>query len=200
MPIFFGDDELKYLKGSFSLDKIADRIDSLKTEYDNLCRHVHEFRRFTHEEFVWARLVVITRIFGLVIKGTKTDGLVPMADMLNHKRPRETKWTFSDAENGFIITTLKGMSSGDEVYDSYGRKCNSRFFVNYGFSLDENEDNEVVMGLRIPKSDPHYSMKVRFLGGNPNSVHREYQIPMSYKEKKTKECFSFFALRSCSRF
>eukprot|EP00479_Gromia_sphaerica_P013998 TRINITY_DN809_c0_g2_i3.p1 TRINITY_DN809_c0_g2~~TRINITY_DN809_c0_g2_i3.p1 ORF type:complete len:281 (-),score=92.73 TRINITY_DN809_c0_g2_i3:406-1164(-) len=114
-----------------------------------------------------------------------------MADMLNHKRPRETKWTFSDAENGFIITTLKGMSSGDEVYDSYGRKCNSRFFVNYGFSLDENEDNEVVMGLRIPKSDPHYSMKVRFLGGNPNSVHREYQIPMSYKEKKTKECFSF---------
>jgi len=38
---------------------------------------------------VWARLVVITRIFGLNIDGKKTDGLVAYADMLNHKRPRE---------------------------------------------------------------------------------------------------------------
>jgi hypothetical protein len=29
--------------------------------------------------------VVITRIFGLMINNSKTDGLVPMADMLNHK-------------------------------------------------------------------------------------------------------------------
>lgn len=28
--------------------------------------------------------VVITRIFGIVVKENKTDGLVPYADMLNH--------------------------------------------------------------------------------------------------------------------
>jgi hypothetical protein len=33
--------------------------------------------------------VVITRIFGLVVEGNKTDGLVPYADMLNHKKPSE---------------------------------------------------------------------------------------------------------------
>jgi hypothetical protein len=32
---------------------------------------------------------VITRIFGLVIRGQKTDGLVAYADMLNHKKPRD---------------------------------------------------------------------------------------------------------------
>jgi len=42
---------------------------------------VHRFRR--------ARLAVITRIFGLVIRGQKTDGLVAYADMLNHKKPRD---------------------------------------------------------------------------------------------------------------
>ena len=80
---------------------------------------------------------MITRIFGLVINGTKTDGLVPYADMLNHRRfnlsisfdevllgieplfaffrPRETKWTFDDNREGFTITSLKTMHRGDQV-------------------------------------------------------------------------------------
>eukprot|EP01083_Nonionella_stella_P141743 437319_1 len=194
MPIHFSKEELAHLTGSFSLQKIRDRIRSLYAEYENICEYVPDFKCYTYEEFVWARLVVITRIFGLVIDGTKTDGLVPMADMLNHKRPRETKWTFSDCEGGFIITTLQAMQSGDEVYDSYGRKCNSRFFVNYGFSLENNEDNEAVMTVRVPVSDPHYAMKARFLGGDADDgefLERELQVPMSYKEKKTKELFTF---------
>ena len=43
----------------------------------------------------------------------------------------------------------------------------------------------------VPKSDPHYAMKLRFLGGNPRSAVRDFQIPISYKERKTKESFSF---------
>jgi hypothetical protein len=44
--------------------------------------------------------------------------------------------------NGFVIIANKAISRGEQVFDSYGRKCNSRFFVNYGFTLDQNEDNE----------------------------------------------------------
>jgi len=29
-----------------------------------------------------------SRIFGLNINGTKTDAFVPLADMLNHRRPK----------------------------------------------------------------------------------------------------------------
>jgi histone-lysine N-methyltransferase SETD3 len=89
MPLSFDEEQLAWLKGSMCLQKIADRIDSLRREYENIRRHVPEFGRYTLDEFVWARLVVITRIFGLVIEGNKTDGLVPYADMLNHKKPRE---------------------------------------------------------------------------------------------------------------
>lgn len=56
MPIFFGPDLLKLLKGSFTIGKIQDRIDSLKAEYDNLCRLVPSYSQFSHEDFVWARL------------------------------------------------------------------------------------------------------------------------------------------------
>lgn len=194
MPIFFDEDMLALLKGSFSLQKIADRIDSLRREYDNIRRAVPAFAEYTHEEFVWARLVVITRIFGLVIKGNKTDGLAPYADMLNHKVPKETSWTFDDNRYGLIITSLKTIQRGEQVFDSYGRKCNSRFFVNYGFALDDNEDNEAVIRLELPSSDAHYDMKARFLGG-PKFGRREFQIPgRSYREKKTKELFSFTRL------
>jgi len=150
-----------------------------------------EYKQWSQKEFVWARLAVITRIFGLVIFGNKTDGLVPMADMLNHKRPRETSWTFEDKKNGFTITSLKPLSRGDQVYDSYGRKCNSRFFVNYGFALEENEDNQCLLPISIPANDPQFQMKLRFLGGHPSSARRRFQCPIQYREKETKELFSF---------
>jgi histone-lysine N-methyltransferase SETD3 len=209
MPIFFDEDLLKWLKGSFCLGKIADRIDSLRREYDNIRRAVPEFAEYSHEQFIWARLVVITRIFGLVIQGNKTDGLVPYADMLNHKRPRETKWTFDDDRYGFLITSLKTIQRGEQIFDSYGRKCNSRFFVNYGFALDENEDNEggdegkkgkgpsdneAVLRVELPADDAAYQMKLRFLGGRAFQARREFQIPANYKEKKCKELFSFMRL------
>lgn len=61
--------------------------------------------RHTLNDFIWARTVVITRVFGfsMNVPSTttrsgfmpyKTDGLVPMADMLNHKRPRESTWMY----------------------------------------------------------------------------------------------------------
>ena len=115
MPLFFDENLLSWLKGSMCMEKIADRIDSLRKEFDTIRRKVPEFNNWLQEDFVWARLVVITRIFGLIIDGNKTDGLVPYADMLNHKRPRETKWTFDDADYGFIITSLHAIPRGAQV-------------------------------------------------------------------------------------
>lgn len=47
--------------------------------------------------------MVSSRIFGLVISGVKTEVLVPFADMLNHKLPKQTVWNYIDPMNGFII-------------------------------------------------------------------------------------------------
>ena len=37
------------------------------------------------------------------INGKKTDALVPIADMLNHKIPKMTSWYFSDEKRGFVV-------------------------------------------------------------------------------------------------
>ena len=78
-------------------------------------------------------MITCSRIFGITVNGVKTDGVVPYADMLNHKRPRQTTWFYSDELEGFVIEACDDIPRGSQVYDSYGRKCNSRFFLNYGF-------------------------------------------------------------------
>ncbi len=42
------------------------------------------------------------------------------------------RWSYSDEEKGFTIDAKTNILKGDEIYDNYGTKCNSRFFLNYG--------------------------------------------------------------------
>lgn len=66
----------------------------------------------------------------------KTDALVPIADMLNHKMPKMTSWFYSEKDSIFYIQNgPERIFKGEEVTDSYGLKCNSRFLLNYGFAL-----------------------------------------------------------------
>jgi len=194
VPLFFSAEELAELEGSMAIDKIHDRHNSLQVEYDNLVEHVPLFAEFSYKEFVWARLVIITRIFGMVIDGNKTEGLVPMADMLNHKRPRETKWTYQQDRKGFVITTLTVIDKDCEVFDSYGRKCNSRFFVNYGFVPEENEDNEAVMHFEVDPEDPLGNLKSRMSGFYSDLRYpKRFQIPLQYNDpnNKVRQAFSY---------
>ena len=110
-------------------------------------------------------MCVCSRNFGLIINGVRTAALVPYADMLNHYRPRETKWQFEDMRQGFTIITLNKIASGAQIYDSYGQKCNHRFLLNYGFSIENNTEedgycpNEVPLLFHLSKQDPLYDRK-----------------------------------------
>ena len=83
-------------------------------------------------------------MFGLFIDGVKTDILAPFADMLNHRIPKQTSWNYDQNLNGFIIESLKDIKEGQQIFDSYGKKCNSRYLLNYGFVMENNPENQVV--------------------------------------------------------
>jgi hypothetical protein len=42
----------------------------------------------------------------------------------------------------FNQVALQNISCGAQVYDSYGRKCNHRFLLNYGFSVENNIESD----------------------------------------------------------
>ena len=53
-----------------------------------ICDEVPDFAQFDLLEYSEVRMMTCSRIFGITVDGGKTDGFVPYADMLNHKRPR----------------------------------------------------------------------------------------------------------------
>lgn len=111
------------------------------------------------------RMIVASRIFGVTIDKVKTDAFVPLADMLNHKRPRETTWYYSDNLQGFVIESCEDIPRGSPVHDSYGKKCNSRFFLNYGFINVPNDGNEVPLKLALDEQRPHHQAKLALVNG-----------------------------------
>lgn len=161
MPIFWSPKELGWLRGSYLLTQIEERKRAIRTDYEAISRVWPAFPQLcTLDEFSWARMCVCSRNFGIVINGTRTSAMVPYADMLNHLRPRETKWTFDNILGAFTITSLKAIPQGGQVYDSYGQKCNHRFLLNYGFAIEENSEqdgfcpNEVALLIHLALDDP----------------------------------------------
>jgi|Transcript_20610 histone-lysine N-methyltransferase SETD3 len=166
MPIFWQPDELEWLKGSYLLTQIEERKRAIKADYEAICGIWPSFIDVcTLEEFKWARMCVCSRNFGVVVNGARTSAMVPYADMLNHFRPRETKWTFDNSRGAFTITSLQKISVGSQIYDSYGQKCNHRFLLNYGFAIEDNKEpdgfcpNEAALLLQLSPHDALASRK-----------------------------------------
>jgi len=134
-------------------------------------------------------MTVASRIFGIKIQGKKTDCFCPFADMLNHRRPRQTQWFYSDEHQAFIIQALENIEQGEEVYDSYGRKCNSRFLLNYGFIVEKNENNEFPYIIELTKDVFNYEAKYSLI--DTKSTTKIFRISPNMDDSPVKDYFSF---------
>lgn len=140
--------------------------------------------------------LVNSRVFGFEIDGVKTGGLVPFADMLNHKYNENAKvnWYYSDSQNGFLLSALENCKLGDEVFNSYGKKCNSRFFMNYGFVLENNMENQVKINfiLKNRQEIEFYEEKVKLLMNEKMLIKpRSLRLSRSYDCKNTRNAFGY---------
>lgn len=108
IPIFWSEEELSWLEGSFLLQEIQNRTAAIEEDYYDVMEVAPELLRDccdSIDDFKWARMVVTSRNFAFDMDGSRMSALVPHADMLNHRRPCETRWTFDDDLDGFTITT-----------------------------------------------------------------------------------------------
>lgn len=76
---------------------------------------------------------------------------------------------------------METIERGNQVYDSYGKKCNSRFLLNYGFIAENNDGNECAVKLYYDKDDPLYDKKEQFLEDSLSP--RTFRIVDNYEEK-----------------
>ena len=192
-PIFYTDDELQYLKGSPFLNQILDKKSDMKKDYLKLCEYIPLFNQFTFDQFMEARMIISSRIFGISINNNKTDVLVPYADLLNHKRPRQTQWYYDDKINSFVIQATEDILLGKEIFDSYGKKTNGRFLLNYGFAVENNDSAEYVLNVIFNDCYPLYDIKKQYLK-NEKKI-KIFYLNINLYESQIIELLSF--LRFC---
>ena len=48
--------------------------------------------------------------------------------------------SYDNVLQAFTMTSLKTIRDGAQVFDSYGKKCNSKFLLHYGFTIESNRE------------------------------------------------------------
>lgn len=178
------------MKGSFLVDMIYSRNIEIQDTYNKLKSMLPEFfKKITIGKFIWARIAVVSRIFGH--KNTAYSGLVPLSDMLNHDVNPGTHWTFFEKEKVFVITSTKHTCKGMSILDTYGEKCNSRYLLNYGFTLPNNQKNNTCVLFIKPKDlipdSELYNEKIHFFNKLNNKNFDDGFSGYSYLVGRKKE-------------
>ena len=189
-PIFYTNKELDYLKGSPFLSQILEKKEDMKSDYNKLCEYLPDFKQFSYLKFCEARVLISSRIFGIAINDNKTDVLAPFADLLNHKRPRQTQWYYDDNLESFVIQATENIKEGSEIFDSYGKKTNARFLLNYGFCLDDNDTSEYLLTVEFNDTYPLFDLKKNFFQ-NEYEFARTFNLNNNFYESQIIELLSF---------
>jgi histone-lysine N-methyltransferase SETD3 len=164
VPVFCPQDVLPLLRGSLAATLLVRRREAILREVLAVRRAVPSLRGASIGELFWANSAVITRVFGVTIAGSPTEALVPIADMMNHRRPPDAIWTYDEALGAFVIRAARAIRAGEEIYGSYGRKANHRYFVHYGFALASGADDEAEVRLSVPEGAQRRGAKIGALG------------------------------------
>ena len=189
-PIFYTNKELDYLKGSPFLSQILEKKEDMKADYNKLCEYLPDYKQFSYLKFCEARVLISSRIFGIAINDNKTDVLAPFADLLNHKRPRQTQWYYDDNLESFVIQATENIKEGSEIFDSYGKKTNARFLLNYGFCLDDNDTSEYSLTVVFNDTYPLFDLKKNFFQNEYEFV-RTFNLNNNFYESQIIELLSF---------
>uniref|UniRef100_A0A7R9UCE5 SET domain-containing protein n=1 Tax=Pinguiococcus pyrenoidosus TaxID=172671 RepID=A0A7R9UCE5_9STRA len=143
MPMLWPSEHLGLLRGSHALHRVRQERTALLKTYWWARRRSPFFEELAPAfgDFVWACLIVNSRNFECRVDGEPTTALVPFIDMLNHHRPKQTRWIYDRAERAFELWTEKAHRLGEELFDSYGAKPNHELLVDFGFCVHPNLDS-----------------------------------------------------------
>lgn len=152
-PIFWSDSDYKILTGSHMLYMIRQRQKSFIEDYQTIIDICPEFKQWTLKEFLWARTIVGSRNFGININGVSRTAMVPLSDMLNHDPDPKVKWNFDNKDLYFKMKSNESFTKNTAITDTYGNKCNSQYFLYYGFAQSHNYKNTIYVNLVHHNSD-----------------------------------------------
>ncbi len=137
---------------------------------------------FTFDLYCWSLEIILSRSFG---KRLPHISLVPLADNLNHNNV-QTKYSFDGETFQIYPSGNYFVKQGEEAFNSYGRRANQNLLLYYGFSLQDNEWDDVTVELSLPPFTPNYEEKLEIVNGS---------APVTLKRKKfCRDLLPFFRI------
>lgn len=76
------------------------------------------------------------------------------------------------------------------MYDSYGKKCNSRFLLNYGFTIEDNDANEYPVTLKLDDSCPLFEEKKKLFKKEQEMI-KKFRISENIVDYSVIDFFSY---------
>jgi len=199
-PMFWTNEQLALADGTGLAENVLSRRQTLEAAYKLLNENyiaknnLLPAEYFTYDNYLWAFMVVLTRAWFV----QEQLVLVPMADMLNHS-PEAGAGNLEqiDGQYFFVINATKDYAVGEQVYDSYGARSNFELIKGYGFALENNpHDNmllhfnmktsNLVQGIVEPllrKADPNYGTINIYPNRRPDALLRIFRLSvMEFKD------------------
>ena len=103
-PIFWNKKTRSLLKGSPMSRKIQDRINNFVQDYKIICNCCDGFEEeYSFNDFLFIRILVGSRNFGIRIDGVKRVAMVPFSDMLNHHQSPNISWFYDNNKKTLIV-------------------------------------------------------------------------------------------------
>ena len=129
LPLFWPAADVALLTGSPLAEEVESRKDDVAATTSALG---------LDDGFAVAEAHVLSRAFEF--DRGKRRAMVPFADLLNTNRHQDRHVDFEFEGDAFVMRAIRSGIEGDEVTDSYGPKSNARYLLNYGFALEDNND------------------------------------------------------------
>ncbi|PVF96460.1 SET domain-containing protein [Serendipita vermifera] len=171
-PLYYNEKEVRLLLGTNLYQVVIDR----RQEWINLWKKAHNWlstvfenkaweNGFTWERFLRSKTWLSSRAFPSSIlhePPSLTDPsaepiLVPLLDSLNHSRATPVSWSVNRPQNVGNNGTVKQPSvslvshlpikRGEEVFNNYGPKSNDELLLGYGFVIENNPEDTMLLKL-----------------------------------------------------
>ena len=157
LPMFFNSTEFEMIQDPSLMQKQLERCKFL-LEFSNealipLTRTpLDPFSGYkpSVDAFGWAFAAASSRAFRSKDLISEEDGgevLIPLLDLISHSNRPNCQVVLNRDNHTYELITLQPIDKGQEITINYGPFSNEEFFGDYGFSVDDNENDELLFKL-----------------------------------------------------
>ncbi|WP_224242402.1 SET domain-containing histone-lysine N-methyltransferase [Hyalangium gracile] len=189
-PFSFQERDFALLKGSFVVELIKLQRKGLEEDHAYLSQQIPGFARFSFDDYLWAHLAVLTRVFGARLNGNQVICLAPFLDMMNDGIPWNCTWGWSPDGESLELKSGSAIAQGKELRITYGANSNLYLLRNYGFVHELNPNNVVMVPIEFSKEDPLMDEKRKLLGIKDLSFQHCFSLPLKPDAQRIIELFS----------